>query len=43
MGEKNTQVFLTILRGDQSLELTITRKVIHSKVAEGRMLQDDIG
>lgn len=43
MGEKNTQVLLTILRGDQSLELTITRKVIHSKVAEGRMLQDDIG
>jgi carboxyl-terminal processing protease len=43
VGEKNTQVLLTILRGDQSLELTITRKVIHSKVAEGRMLQDNIG
>ena len=42
-GKKNTKVLLTILREGQTLELSVTRKVIHSRVAEGRMLQDNIG
>ena len=43
MGEKNTQVLLTVLRGEETLEISITRKVIHSKVAEGQMLTEDTG
>lgn len=43
VGEKNTKVKLTILRGDQTLELTVTRKEIHNKVVGSSMLQDNIG
>ena len=43
MGEKNTDVVLTVLRGEESLDITVTRKVIQRKVAEGRMLTDGIG
>lgn len=43
IGEKNTQVMLTILRGEQTMELSVVRKVIHSKVAEGQMLTENIG
>ena len=43
MGEKNTDVVLTVLRGEESLDITVTRKVIQRKVAEGRMLADGIG
>ena len=43
MGEKNTKVLLTVLRGEETLEISVTRKVIHSKVAEGQMLTEDIG
>lgn len=43
MGEKNTKVMLTVLRGEQTLEISVTRKTIHSKVAEGQMLTDRIG
>ena len=43
MGEKNTSVKLTLLRGEETLELSVMRKVIHSKVAEGQMLTEDIG
>lgn len=43
MGEKNTSVELTLLRGEETLELSVMRKVIHSKVAEGQMLTEDIG
>jgi len=43
MGEQNTVVTLTILRGEASLELDVTRKMIHSKVAEGTMLTDTVG
>lgn len=43
MGEKNTQVTLGILRGEETLQISVTRKVIHSKVAEGQMLTENIG
>lgn len=43
IGEKNTKVVLTVLRGEETLEVTVTRKVIHSRTAEGVMLTDDIG
>jgi len=43
MGEKNTQVVLTVLRAEETLDIPVTRKVIHSKVAEGKMLTEKIG
>lgn len=43
MGEKNTQVVLTLLRGSETMEITVPRKTIHSKAAEGQMLTDTIG
>ena len=43
MGEKNTSVELTLLRGDQTLVLSVTRRTIHTKVAEGQMLTDTLG
>ena len=42
-GEKNTKVVLTVLRGAETLDVTVTRKVLHSKVAEGWMLSDTVG
>lgn len=43
MGEKNTSVELTLLRGDQTLTFSVTRRTIHTKVAEGKMLTDTLG
>ena len=43
MGEKNTKVMLTLLRGEETLELSVTRKVVHSQVATGVMLTEDVG
>lgn len=43
IGEKNTKVVLTVLRGEETLEVTVTRRVIHSRTAEGVMLTDDTG
>ena len=43
MGEKNSQVVLTLLRGEQTLDVTVTRGVIHSRIAQGQMLDDAIG
>lgn len=43
MGEKNTKVLLRVLRGEETLEISVIRKVIHSKVADGRMLTEDVG
>ena len=43
MGEKNTKVLLTVLRGEDTLELSVTRKTIHTKAAEGMLLDDGIG
>ena len=42
-GEPNTQVQLKVQRGDQILELTVTRKEIPTPVATGQMLDDNIG
>lgn len=43
MGEKNTKVALTLLRDGQTLEISVIRKTIHSKSAEGQMLDGGIG
>lgn len=43
MGEKNTQVMLTLLRGEETLDVSVTRRVIRSRIAEGQMLDSDIG
>ena len=43
MGEKNTKVVLTLLRDGETLEISVTRKAIHSKVASGVMLDDQLG
>ena len=43
MGEKNTQVMLTLLRGQQTMEVSVTRRVIRSRTAEGQMLDGKIG
>ena len=43
MGRKNTQVAITLLRNGQTLELTLTRKVIHTKIVESRMLPGNTG
>lgn len=43
MGEKNTKVRITLLRGEETLEIAVTRKAIHALVAEGQMLTDKIG
>ena len=43
MGEKNTKVTLTLLRDEETMELVVTRKVVHSKAADGQMLTEKIG
>ena len=43
MGQKNTSVELTLLRGEETLVRSVTRKTIHTKVAEGEMLTDTLG
>ena len=43
MGEKNTTVELTLLRGEEVLVCSVTRRTIHNKVAEGQMLTDTLG
>lgn len=43
MGEKNTQVVLTVLRQGETLEIPVTRRVIQSKIVESRMLDGSIG
>ena len=42
-GKKNTKVTLMVLRGEETLEITVTRKEIHSRTAAGVMLTDDTG
>ena len=42
-GEEGTQVNLTILRGEESLTLAVTRQTIQVEVASGQMLEDNIG
>lgn len=43
VGQKNTKLTVTVLRGEESLTFTVTRKAIHTKVAAGQMLEENIG
>lgn len=42
-GEENTQVSITVRRGQEELTLNVTRRRIENPVAEGTMLEDGIG
>ena len=42
-GEEGTQVTVGVLRGEEKLTLTITRKTIRTAVATGQMLEGNIG
>lgn len=42
-GEENTQVRLTILRGEETFDLSVTRKTVLTAVATGQMLDGNIG
>lgn len=42
-GQEETQVKITVLRNEQQLEFTLTRKKIQVEVAQGQMLENDIG
>ena len=43
MGKKNTTVVITLLRNGESMDVTVTRKVIHTKVAESMLLAENVG
>lgn len=43
MGKKNTQVVIRILRDGESMDVTVTRKTVHTVAAEGTMLDGSIG
>lgn len=43
MGEKNTQVQLTVLRGTEIMEISVTRQPIRNQTAQGQMLDDTTG
>ena len=43
LGEKNTELTVTVLRGEAVLTFVVTRKAIHTKAAEGTMLADNVG
>ena len=43
MGKKNTTVVITLLRGEETMDVTVTRKVIHTKVAESMLLSENVG
>ena len=43
LGEKNTQLTVSVLRQDSALTFTVTRKAIHTKAAAGMMLTDTVG
>ena len=42
-GEENTQVKLTVKRGEDTFDLMVTRKTVLTPVATGRMLEGNIG
>ncbi len=42
-GEENTQVVLSVRRGDEILEMTVTRKTVETPVAEAQLLDGGIG
>ncbi len=43
LGEAGTQVQITVLRDGQTLHYTMTRQTVKVKVAEGTLLEDNIG
>lgn len=43
VGEEDTQVVITVLRGEQELDYVITRKTIKIAVAKGQLLPGNIG
>lgn len=42
-GEENTQVQITVLRDEERLNFSVTRRTIQVAVATGQMLEDNIG
>ena len=42
-GKVGTKVTLTLCRGEESLELTVKRKMIHQEAVTGQMLEGNIG
>lgn len=42
-GEENTRVVLTVRRGEETLDLDVTRKQVDVEVATAEMLEDQIG
>lgn len=42
-GKENTQVQITVLRGEERLTFSVTRRTIQVAVATGQMLEDNIG
>lgn len=42
-GEENTQVAIVVLRGEEEIELSVTRKQVQTPVAVAAMLEDNIG
>ena len=42
-GEEGTQVSVTVLRGEEELTFSVTRKMIQVEVAKGELLPGDIG
>lgn len=42
-GKEGTQVSLTVSRGGEKLELSVTRKTVETPVAEGMLLENGIG
>ena len=43
MGKKNTTVTITLLRDEETLEIPVVRKVIHTQVAESALLTGGVG
>lgn len=42
-GQAETSVVLTVRRGEESLDITVTRRQIKTPVATGQMLNEDVG
>ena len=42
-GEENTTVDITVLRGEEELTMTVTRRTIRTVVAKGELLEGNIG
>ena len=43
LGEENTVVQLTVLRGEEEMTISVTRRAIRTPVAEAQMLENKIG